>query len=114
MNEQTEHYRVEVNTPGCETCGHSTYWTIVSGHGDDEVAVSQSWSDQELVEDIAQKMNSARKAALAENEQVRDALCRFVTAEKAWITAREPSKHIFDDPLGTAYLNACKVLGVEP
>lgn len=52
-------YRVSIDDRPCDTCGRGGYWTIVSGHGHHETAVSQSWDDHELVSDICKLMNIA-------------------------------------------------------
>lgn len=54
-----EPFRVEVEKAGCERCGHGTQWTVV---GPNEVAISQSFEDQELAEDIAEYMNQGFRA----------------------------------------------------
>ena len=57
--ERQEVFRVEVEESGCERCGHGTQWTVV---GPDDVAISQSFEDQELAEDIAEYMNQGYRA----------------------------------------------------
>jgi hypothetical protein len=54
-------YRVEKidNGSECEHCNRGTYWTVVSGHGDDETEIGQSFADKELTEDICDHMNYA-------------------------------------------------------
>lgn len=50
---------VEVDKSGCERCGHGAQWTVV-GPGD--VAIGQSFEDQELAEEIAEYMNQGFRA----------------------------------------------------
>lgn len=49
-------YRVEVDTPGCETCTHGrSYWVV----GPDEVASSTSYGDKEDAESLAHALDAA-------------------------------------------------------
>lgn len=57
-----EPYHVEVDTGGCERCGHGKTWTVV---GPDDMAHSVSWEDQEEAEDFARAMNCAYAAGRA-------------------------------------------------
>lgn len=68
MNEQApskeQFYRVVEdvslgNDEGCKHCGHGTYWTVVSGTGDDEVGIGTSWGYKELADDVCDLMNDA-------------------------------------------------------
>jgi hypothetical protein len=52
-------FRVEVDKGGCERCGHGTQWTVV---GPDDVAIGQSFEDEELADDIAEYMNQGYRA----------------------------------------------------
>jgi hypothetical protein len=49
-----EPFTVELDKKGCERCGHGARWTVV-GPGD--IAISESFDDKELAEDIAEYMN---------------------------------------------------------
>jgi hypothetical protein len=59
----TSHYRVDVaDATGCVTCGAGRYWTVVSGEGEDTIAIGTHLADQELTEDICDLMNMAYEA----------------------------------------------------
>ena len=54
-----EPFVVEVEKEGCERCGHGAQWTVV---GPGEIAISQSFDDKELAEEIAEYMNQGYRA----------------------------------------------------
>jgi len=60
-DEQQGFYRVEEDASyeACKHCGHGTYWTIVSGTGEDVFACGISYGDKEAAEDICDLMNMA-------------------------------------------------------
>lgn len=61
-------YRVEAETDkACTHCRAGTFWTIVRGQGDDEIACGQSYGDEDLTHDICDLMNMAYDAAKEED-----------------------------------------------
>lgn len=54
-----DHYRVIVDRGGCKHCHEGRLWTIVSGAGDDEIAIGSSFGEEEHTQDICDLMNMA-------------------------------------------------------
>lgn len=68
-----EPYFVEVNTNGCGTCGAGRTWLVI---GPDDYAGSQTFSDEEDADALAESLNAAyasgRETAGGENARLRD------------------------------------------
>lgn len=69
--EQQGHYRVvQDDYCVCNTCHQNTAnWTIVSGAGEAECGVGQSWGDKEIADDICDLMNMAFDAGKEDSER---------------------------------------------
>lgn len=59
MNTMRSKYRVECDRGGCGRCGAGAMWTIIRP---DDVGFSQSWSDKEFVDELADMLNEAYEA----------------------------------------------------
>lgn len=57
MKFNTPPYVVEVEQNGCEHCGQNKYWTVV--FTPEDVALGQSWGEEEAAEDVASMLNDA-------------------------------------------------------
>ncbi len=99
-------YRVEQDDYCvCNTCHQDApNWTIVSGTGDDECGIGQSWGDKETADDICDLMNMAYDRGREKLEPVfklASELCDAIDAEEADIGGHRRARDILGE-LGPA------------